>query len=120
MSLLTEHSIKLNIKLPKGDVSADMEVFYNPVMISNRNISILLLNSLENTEMNIVDHLAGSGIRSLRFLKELKKKKINHLFINDKKIISKKYFVPILPLTKFPKSNKNKSPLEMRKHPSFF
>jgi tRNA (guanine26-N2/guanine27-N2)-dimethyltransferase len=86
MSLIQEHSIKIAIELPKGkDVNAKMEVFYNPVMISNRNISILLLNSIENTQMNICDPLAGSGIRSLRFIKELNKDKIKTLLINDMK-----------------------------------
>jgi len=84
MSLITEHSIKIKAELPKV-VSAEMEVFYNPVMVSNRNISILLLNSLEKTDLNIADPLAGSGIRSLRFLKELKKGKIKHLYVNDMK-----------------------------------
>ncbi len=54
-------------------------------MASHRNIAVLLLNSLPNTGMNIADPLAGSGIRSLRFLKELKRGKINHLFANDRK-----------------------------------
>src|SRR3989338_8461703 len=84
MPPLTEHSITLNLTLPKA-VDKKMEVFYNPVMASHRNIAILLLNSISNTKMNIADPLAGSGIRSLRFLKELKKGKINHVFVNDMK-----------------------------------
>ena len=70
---ITEHSIKLTIDLPPGDVHAGMEVFYNPIMGSNRSISILLLNTISNSQMNIAAPLAGSGIRSLRFLKELGK-----------------------------------------------
>lgn len=85
MSIITEHSITLNVTLPQKDVHKKMEVFYNPVMASHRNIASLLLNSVANTKMNIADPLAGSGIRSLRFLKELKKGKINHLFVNDAK-----------------------------------
>jgi len=84
MPLITEHSIKIKAEMPKV-VSQEMEVFYNPVMVSNRNISIQLLNSIEDTERNIADPLAGSGIRSLRFLKELKKGKIKQLFANDLK-----------------------------------
>ncbi|MEK6845291.1 MAG: hypothetical protein AABY26_00915, partial [Nanoarchaeota archaeon] len=60
MSLLSEYSTAIKAELPAGDVHAGMEVFYNPVMASNRNISILLLNSIENTQMNICDPLAGS------------------------------------------------------------
>jgi len=85
MPIITEHSIKIPIELPKGDVNAKMGVFYNPVMVSNRNISITFLNSIENVQMNICDPLAGSGIRSLRFLKELHKDKIKTLLINDMK-----------------------------------
>ena len=83
MSMIQEHSITLNLNLPKGDVNAKMDIFYNPVMFSNRNVSILLLNSLSNKNMKIADPLAGSGIRSLRFLKELKPDKIAELHLND-------------------------------------
>ncbi len=85
MPLITEHSIILNLTLPQKDVHKKMDVFYNPVMASHRNMAVLLLNSIPNINMNIADPLAGSGIRSLRFLKELKKGKINHLFVNDMK-----------------------------------
>ena len=92
MALIIEHSITLDVTIPEKDVNRKMEVFYNPVMASNRNISILLLNSLPNTRMNIADPLAGSGIRSLRFLKELKKGKINQLFVNDRNFFFPKVF----------------------------
>ncbi|MBU1112099.1 MAG: hypothetical protein ABIG93_05410 [archaeon] len=85
MPTITEHSAKINATLPKGVVNAKMEVFYNPLMVSNRNISVLLLNSVANKNMNIALPLAGSGIRGLRFLQELKKGKIGQLFVNDKK-----------------------------------
>ncbi|MDP3699050.1 MAG: hypothetical protein Q8R47_05685 [Nanoarchaeota archaeon] len=82
-NLITEHSCKIDIELPPKDVHAQMEVFYNPVMKSNRNIAILLLNSVENEKMNIASPLAGSGIRELRFLKELEAGKIKNIFVND-------------------------------------
>ena len=85
MTKITEHSITINATLPKGDVHAKMPVFYNPLMVSNRNISILLINSIITTNLNIALPLAGSGIRGLRFLKELNQEKINHLWFNDKK-----------------------------------
>ncbi len=83
MTPLQEHSIFLSISLPAGDIHAGMDVFYNPVMASNRNISILLLNSLPKQNIKIADPLAGSGVRSLRFLKELKKNKIKQICVND-------------------------------------
>ncbi len=81
--LVTEHSCKIKVELPPKDVHAQMEVFYNPVMASNRNIAILLLNSVDNKNMNIASPLAGSGIRELRFLKELKPGKAENVFVND-------------------------------------
>jgi len=83
--MITEHSIKIKGKLPQEDVNSKMEVFYNPVMVSNRNISILLLNAIPNKNMKLALPLAGSGIRGLRFLTELKKGKIKQLCVNDKK-----------------------------------
>src|SRR3989338_5326371 len=82
MPIVTEHSSTITADLPKN-VHSQMEVFYNPVMASNRNIAILLLNSVENEQMNIASPLAGSGIRELRFLKELKPGKIRNIFVND-------------------------------------
>lgn len=81
--IIAEHSCKIKIELPSRDVHAQMEVFYNPVMKSNRNIAILLLNSVDNEHLNIASPLAGSGIRELRFLKELKPAKIKNIFVND-------------------------------------
>lgn len=83
MPLITEQSATISGELPPGDVHAQMKVFYNPVMRSHRNISIVLLNALENQNMNIALPLAASGIRALRFLKELAPGKINHIFVND-------------------------------------
>ncbi len=105
--MILESTIHLEVEPPAGDVHAGMEVFYNPVMASNRNISILLLNSVENIQMNICDPLAGSGIRSLRFLKELKKSKIKQLYANDMKENFKEVFNLGLKLNKL-KLDKNK------------
>lgn len=119
MTIIQEHSAKIKIEIPKKDVtnmrnphivtqtdkspfdvSKEMEVFYNPVMASNRNISILLLNSVENQQMRIADILAGSGIRSIRFIKELKKNKIQDIFVNDAKTNFPKTFKANLQLNK--------------------
>ncbi len=112
MSIIQEHSAKINVTLPKGDINSKMEVFYNPVMVSNRNISILLLNSISNTNMTLADPLAGSGIRSLRFLKELKKNKIKTILINDIKENFPKTFQSYLTLNKITKTNQKKIQLQ--------
>lgn len=83
--MIQEHSANIMGNLPTGDVHAKMEIFYNPVMVSNRNISILLLNAIANKNLKIALPLAGSGVRGLRFLKELKKRKIKQLDVNDHK-----------------------------------
>jgi tRNA (guanine26-N2/guanine27-N2)-dimethyltransferase len=72
------------VRIKKADkISKEMEVFYNPVMKLNRDISVLLLNSIDNIDMQIALPLAGSGIRGIRFLKELKKNKIKSISFND-------------------------------------
>ena len=52
-------------------------------MKHNRDISIILLNALDRKNIQIADPLAGSGIRSIRFIKELEKGMIKNLSIND-------------------------------------
>ena len=66
-----------------GKISKELKIFYNPIMKLNRDISILLLNSLNKSNLQIADVLAGSGIRAVRFAKELKKGKIKYIHAND-------------------------------------
>jgi tRNA (guanine26-N2/guanine27-N2)-dimethyltransferase len=80
---IDEGKAKVKVPKPKKVVSKEMPVFYNPVMKLNRDISVLLLNAVENKNMRIADILAASGIRSIRFVKELNKGKINEIHIND-------------------------------------
>lgn len=71
------------IEAPTEDkISSKLPVFYNPVMKFNRDVSILLLKAIDNKDMQICDLLAGTGIRSIRFLAELGKK-IKSITIND-------------------------------------
>ncbi|MFH1064684.1 MAG: tRNA (guanine(26)-N(2))-dimethyltransferase [Candidatus Woesearchaeota archaeon] len=79
---ITEATV--TIDAPKEEkISADLPVFYNPVMKFNRDVSILLLKAIDNKDMQVCDLLAGSGIRSIRFLVELPKEKIKSITIND-------------------------------------
>ncbi|MBU2561394.1 MAG: tRNA (guanine(26)-N(2))-dimethyltransferase [Nanoarchaeota archaeon] len=78
---MTEANI--TIEAPAEEkVSSKLPVFYNPVMKINRDISVLLLKAIDNKDMQICDLLAGTGIRSIRFLAELDKK-IKSITIND-------------------------------------
>ncbi len=72
------------IEVPEeSKISKKLEVFYNPVMKLNRDLTVLLLNSVDNKQMKVADIMAGTGVRSIRLLKELKKGKIERLFAND-------------------------------------
>ena len=66
-----------------GKISKKLEVFYNPVMKTNRDISIHLLKALDRKDMQIGLPLAGSGIRALRFALELPKSTFKMIYIND-------------------------------------
>ncbi len=80
--IIGECSIKL--RMPKAEkISKAMGVFYNPAMDINRDISVLLLNSINKDRLQIADPLAATGVRSIRFLKELDKNKIKSICIND-------------------------------------
>ena len=57
------------------------DVFYNPKMELNRTLSIELLRTLEQEELAICLPLAGSGVRAVRFEKELKN--IKSIDVND-------------------------------------
>ena len=65
-------------------VSKDMPVFYNPVMNLNREISVLLLNSVDKKDMQVALPLAATGVRGIRFLLELEKSKIKTISFNDR------------------------------------
>jgi len=81
-AIINEGSIKL--KAPKTErVSKGMGVFYNPAMGLNRDITVLLLDSINKDNMQIADALAATGVRSIRLLKELSKNKIKKICIND-------------------------------------
>lgn len=86
---IIENNVKIQVNLPKFDVNKKMPIFYNPIMQSHRNITITLLNAI-NKPLKISLPLAGSGIRALRILKEVKK--IKQLSVNDKKENFKKTF----------------------------
>ena len=77
-------------------VSKEMEVFYNPVMRLNRDITVLLLKTLGEARkkerqregevfggFSVGSPLAGTGIRECRLLVELEKGLIKELSMND-------------------------------------
>jgi len=66
-----------------GKISKELPVFYNPEMKLNRDVSILLLKSVPDKDLRVLDLLAGSGVRSARFVKELPASKIKEIIVND-------------------------------------
>jgi len=72
MKLLKEGKAKFYAST--GDVSAGMDVFYNPVMKLNRDISVWLIKKLK--PKRICCAMAASGVRALRFALEAGAKNI--------------------------------------------
>lgn len=84
MDIIVEGNARFFASTDKsGKISKELDVFYNPVMKFNRDVSILLLNALGEKHLQACDLMAGSGVRSLRFLKELKPGIIDRLIVND-------------------------------------
>jgi tRNA (guanine26-N2/guanine27-N2)-dimethyltransferase len=84
MDLMTEGKAKFYASKDKsGKISKELHVFYNPVMKFNRDVTILLLNSLGLKDIQIADIMAGSGVRAIRFLLELRKGIIENVTAND-------------------------------------
>ena len=101
---------KAAIKIKKADkISKEMDVFYNPIMKINRDISILLLNAIDNENMQIALPLAGSGIRGMRFLKELRKNKVKSVSFNDYSAKAVASMKNSLKLNKLKKKKKSRS-----------
>ncbi|KZX10692.1 tRNA (guanine(10)-N(2))-dimethyltransferase [Methanobrevibacter curvatus] len=84
IELIEEGLVK--IAFPKFDkVSSKSPVFYNPKMEFNRDISVLVLQvfqkHLNQESFNIADLFSGSGIRGIRYKKEINGAK--DIFLND-------------------------------------
>lgn len=107
MDLITEGKAKFYASRDKnGKISKQLEVFYNPVMKFNRDVSVLLLNNCGIKDIQTADIMAGSGVRSLRFLLELKKGVISSVSVNDYDKNFVKLFEKNLTLNKIKKSKR--------------
>ena len=96
---------KASIRIKKvSKISKEMDVFYNPVMELNRDITILLLQQF--SPMNLCDPLAASGIRSIRFSKELKYKSIAINDVDEKAVKSIKNSLKLNKINNFATMNK--------------
>ena len=77
---ISEGAVSFHASL--GKVSKDLDVFYNPVMKYNRDISIAVIDAYFDKEITVGLPLAGSGIRGLRLAKECKTP-IKKIYLND-------------------------------------
>jgi tRNA (guanine26-N2/guanine27-N2)-dimethyltransferase len=85
-STITEGKVTLVIPKLSDVPSRGMPVFYNPIMKENRDIAVALVSAwLKNRKKPacIALPLAGTGIRAIRFAKEIPKKHIKCICIND-------------------------------------
>ena len=78
-SLITEGKAKAYVHL--GKISRKLEVFYNPVMKHNRDITVLVLKALKRKNLVAALPLEASGIRGIRIIKEVSG--VTHVFMND-------------------------------------
>lgn len=82
MQTITEGKATINASA-ETKISKQMEVFYNPRMKINRDLTIAVINAWEKNNLQIADPFAASGIRTIRILKECKKEKIESIWLND-------------------------------------
>lgn len=83
---IAEGKIKLLVPLENLYEAA---VFYNPKMIFNRNISVAVVQIFQKTadrKITICDALSASGVRGLRYAKEISG--VKEVYLNDKNPIA--------------------------------
>ncbi|MFA5772483.1 MAG: tRNA (guanine(10)-N(2))-dimethyltransferase [Thermoplasmata archaeon] len=62
------------VRATGGPLTSKTPIFYNPIMEFNRDVSVLLVSKLiEEGGKEILDGLAGTGIRGVRFANEIEK-----------------------------------------------
>src|SRR3990170_1628488 len=75
----------MKIKEGKIEIFQDKEVFYNPLAELNRDLSVSALQVFQKQtklKLNILDALAATGVRGIRYAKEVKG--IKEMVLNDK------------------------------------
>lgn len=87
MKKLEERNINFYAE-DKEIVDRDMSVFYNPVMKLNRDVTSLVISTMENVKSCFP--LAGSGIRALRIGRE--RENVESIYVNDIKESFEKLF----------------------------
>jgi tRNA (guanine26-N2/guanine27-N2)-dimethyltransferase len=57
------------------------KVFYNPVQEFNRDLSILAIKSYSEQKLSVLEPLAATGLRAIRYIQEIPQ--IEHVTLND-------------------------------------
>lgn len=85
--IIREGRAKIAVPANDGKISSEMPVFYNPVMRSNRDITIALMaaasKQYEIEKWSVADPMAATGIREVRMMLELGSGKFERIAIND-------------------------------------
>ncbi len=82
MEIIKEGKIKFHSYI--GKPTKDLPVFYNPEMAKQRDITICSLSAFQKRvkrNLSVCDPLAGSGVRGIRILKEVKN--VDEVVFND-------------------------------------
>ena len=84
LSVLREGGLQILVPdKPGGKISSRMPAFYNPRMITNRDMSVICAESYARTQTHpicVCDLLSATGIRGLRYLGL---KSVQELYMND-------------------------------------
>ncbi len=109
---------KAKLKVAEEEkVCRKLPVFYNPVMKSNRDISVLLLKCIGLSDASVCLPLAGSGVRGIRFLLELDN--VSGVVFNDMKESAVKIIKENLKLNSLKATVENKDANELLAEGSF-
>ena len=92
--VVTEGAVSVKVAVAEK-ISKELDVFYNPVMKLNRDITVLLLETLwearektredvgAKSSFRVCSPLAGSGVRECRMAVELSRGVVEELSVND-------------------------------------
>ncbi len=75
---------KATVYFPEGKISKRDEVFFNPSMRVNRDISILAartFSEMNHLKLNVIDAFSATGVRGIRYALECKQ--TEHVIFND-------------------------------------
>ena len=81
MKLVSVKEGAIELAVPKVEkILAKNPAFYNPAQIINRDISVLLASVLLKKDAQVLDLLSATGVRAVRFAKEVK---LKNIYAND-------------------------------------